>query len=378
MVLRAIAIVVVFALCASAPASAQEITTPWRDETSRPDAELVAAEAAAISALAAAEAAGATDALAQASLALARIRLERGQRSEAREPAERALALATAHPDSGVDPIAAAITAHRSRLNGADRAERNAFYDVIVAAFERDDLSSDLYLGSIELAMAENADGRFRRASGGWSIATRHAAGAGGVEPYVRARAMIKRAESLAHSTSARAERDVAEDDITAHRLLHEAAILLRPVRNDFEFGDEYSQATRLSAAAQAWHHAIGIRYGRDTPWSAEMFGISASAATRGGPACSYEVAAPEMPQFPRNALGHGLVGTVVVAFRLNAEGEIIAREVIALAPTPSAFLEPVQGVMRSWTITWRRDEPSGCRIPAYIMHPISFGITQR
>ncbi len=336
--------------------------------------DLAAADTAAAAALAASEArdgdGGRTAVLA---LNLATLRLERGHRAGALSPAQRAYRLATARADTDVDPGAARLVlARAASVNGESREALR----VAVTELARDPaLANEIFAAASDLGQQELDEPRLinaTRAAEAFGIAVRAASAAPGEANIDRARALIAQARALLYVSVRRERSTLLTSDEEAHALLHEAADILRPldIRTP---GEPVSEASRLSAQALAWHHAMNARLrslDARRPWEDEAPLLRADQNI-----CPFAIDAGRLPAFPDAAERGFRVGTVIVALHVDARGDVVRRDIVAAAPGREEFQTSVSRAFDTWNIRWDASAPAGCVRSHVILAPITFAL---
>jgi hypothetical protein len=330
--------------------------------------DLAGADAAATAALAASEArdgdGGRTAILA---LNLASLRLERGDRAGALQPAQRAHTLATTRTDANLDPLLAGLVLERARLTPEGATEGLAA--AISQARQHDDLAGDIYLAAVDLGRRSLTDGRFVQSADAWQIAADTAAAAPDDSALARADALIASAVALIYEAAKQRGGGIQPIEVTAQNRLREALTIADQERGLFVANTPADRATTSYGNAAAWLLVLNARLGRlPRPWT--------NAGVRGRPAaesvaCDGRVLATEMPRFPSRALSWMHVGAVVVRFETNAAGDIISREIIGAAPSDSQFASNVRDVLPRWDVAW--DETPSCTRQTEIIQTVRF-----
>src|SRR5690606_28298977 len=138
-----------------------------------------------------------------------------------------------------------------------------------------------------------------------------------------------------------------------AHMLLSDAVRVLHPLAQIESPTLELTVAQQTYSEARAWLMALASKMDADghrvpeTPWEAQgdadgFSEIGPIDLTR--PRCPVRVIARPLPDYPRQSQ----VAAVMLFFRVNAEGEIVAHEVAARAGAPE-FAQAIERVIRHW-----------------------------
>jgi len=367
----------VLGLALAASAAAQTSTNPVVEHfrayrAALAQGDLAAADSAATAALAASEAqdgdGGRTAILA---LNLASLRLERGDRAGALQPAQRAHELATTRSHANVDTGAARLVLARAEsVNGQSR---EALRATIVELAGNAALATEIFAAASDLGQQDLNEPRIvdaTRSAEAFGIAAQAAQTSPGEVNIDRARALIAQARALLYVSARRQRQTLMPSDEQAHALLHEAVDILRPldVRTPRQ---PISEGTRLSANALAWHAALNARLGSldaRRPWHDERPLLSVAQNI-----CPHTGAVGPMPAFPFAAERGFRVGAVVIALHVNDEGEIVHRDVIAAAPGRQEFQQGVGRAFDTWQIRWSETAPTGCERAHVMILPITF-----
>jgi hypothetical protein len=346
--------------------------------------DLETAEAAAAAALAASEGASGRR-TAVLALNLANVRLELGEQNEALAPARTAHRLATSSADSGVDPVAAALTLGRAELAVGQPAGPQRLLDALAAADGQSALETDSYNAAVALGTwAINSDlyAGYDVARKAWAIAARLAHVTD--DPvFARARALTNEGVAIAGAGMDRAAPEAGgrprtlspEDARAANDAFSSALRLLQ----DRALSDPPS-AAGPSPAQQVYAQALGWQSA--TRASAERSGArrrSARSADNNVTAlddsglCAVKLVRDdaEIP-YPDEALERYGVGAVVVQLGLDAEGATTSATIAA--PTPPGVLSvAVAAVMQDWRTQKDPSAAPTCRMPGSVFVPVPF-----
>jgi|CXWL01.1.fsa_nt_gi tetratricopeptide (TPR) repeat protein len=343
------ALLAAFALAASA--SAQTAPNPVLEHfrayrAAFAQGDLATADTAAAAALAASEArdgdGGRTAVLA---LNLASLRLERGDRDGALAPATRAHTLATTRADTSVDTRLSRLIHARAALSERD-ASKDELKSALDNAQSNPDLGGDLYLAAIDLGRREMADERFTQAAAAWAIASAHADHAPSAPIIARADALVLEAVALIYQASSRRPTfREGDDEFTADTRLREARALLLPLIVARAPGEGLTTASRSFATMLAWRGALDARL------NGSPRRVREPEAPDDPYFCPVGLRPDRMPIYPLTASNRFQVGSVVIFFRLGANGEVIHREVAAAAPPSGDFSAAVTRVLDGWTL---------------------------
>jgi hypothetical protein len=330
--------------------------------------DLTAAEAAAAAALAASESArGARTAV--LALNLANLRLELGDAYDALTPARTAQSLATASADSGVDPVAAALTLGRAELAAGDAAGKPRLLAALSAAEANTALSTDVYNAAVALGTSALDSRDYASARVAWATAARLSRATD--EPELsRARALTGEGAAifLAHSDRSAAQPAALspQDAQAANDAFATAQRLLLPVAFVAARGDTLTNGQLAYAQAMAWQTALLAKiesdggepphptaFGRDMP-AFDADALCKIRTIRDGVALAY----------PPEALDRYGVGAVVLHVGLDAGGDAASRTVAAAIP-PGVLADAVERASADWRVEKDPSSSSGCRMPS-------------
>jgi hypothetical protein len=372
--------------------SAQQSTAPvdpvvahfreYRAALERNDLET--AETAAAAALAASEAASGRR-TAVLALNLANVRLELGGPRDALPPARTAYRLATSSADSGVDPVAAALTLGRAELAVGQPAGPQRLLEALAAADGQSALETDTYNAAVALgtwAINSELYAGYDAARRAWAIAARLAHVTD--DPvFARARALTNEGVAIAAAgmDSAAPEADgrprtLSPDDAKAAndafsnalQLLRDRALSDPPsAAGPSPEQQVYAQALSWQSAALAKTQRSGSRR-RSSP-SAD----NGVAALGGSSLCAVQLIRDdaEIP-YPDDALERFGVGAVVVQLGLDADGATTSATIAAPSP-PGVLSVAVAAVMQDWRTQRDPSAAPTCRMPGSLFVPVPF-----
>jgi hypothetical protein len=355
------------------PAPADPVVANFREYRAALERnDLPAAETAAAAALAASEAAQGRR-TAVLALNLANLRLELGGRYDALPPARTAHALATASADSGVDPVAAALTLGRAELAAGDAAGMARLLAAVTAAETNAALQVDAYNAAVALstsAIDAKDYGTGRRA---WATAAR-LAHATDDPPLSRALALTGEGAAIFLATADRAAATSAEGAAivttadaqaasdafaTAQRLLMPAAFAdtpsatLTPGQRAFAQALAWQSALLAKAQGQKQELRAAPAFGSDMP----AFDDNAWCRMR-------TIRDGAEVEYPPEALDRYGVGAVVVHLGLDANGAVTRRTIAAAIPA-GVLAESVERVVNDWRVEKDPGSAAGCRTPS-------------
>jgi tetratricopeptide (TPR) repeat protein len=351
-------------LCVTAelgPAAAQSPANPvvehYRAYTAAFEAgDFEAAEGAAAAALQASQArdgeAGRTGVLAL-NLAMARLRLNR--HADAVQPAQLALDIATRDAGAGVDRTIASLVHSRALIGTADEfRERAALERSTLAALEEaaaraPALNGYAYDTALDLARLALEMRRYRQADEAAEHALRFSSGAEVPEPVARARALVIKGAIRMYQGQAR----------DAVGPIDEAVQLLRPFAVETD-GDVLTVGQSLYVQALLWQSFVAAEIG-DSIGHLEVQEAELQLTPRDGdaPLCQFSLASQANVTLPEEDWGQGS-GAAVLGLRLDAQGNVVASEV--LAASSDAFRQVVASV-QSWRLERNPASDPGCRM---------------
>lgn len=377
-------------LAGAAPVAAQQASSDpviasfreYRAALERND--LPAAERAAAAALAASEAANGRR-TAVLALNLANVRLELGPDHDALTPASTAHELATASPDSGVDPRIASLTLGRAELAAGERAGSRRLLAAIPSAEGDSALAVDVYNAATVLGTWALEAQEFTTAESAWRTAERLAEAT--ADPtFARARALtglgvaifLGNANPQEQQVGSRMRREstpeaqeAADAFLGARLLLWEAAYAETPP------GTTLTAGQAAFAQAMAWHGALLARL--DSMNENRGFDLPSNPSSRDIPVpdfdshCSMSAfnTGPEI-EYPTEALFRYGVGAVVMHFGLAPDGTVRSRSIAASVP-PGPLANAVEATLDQWRIEKSSSSAANCRVPASFYFSVRF-----
>ncbi|MBY0564672.1 MAG: hypothetical protein K2P58_10835 [Hyphomonadaceae bacterium] len=379
------AVVVLFAVCwvADAPAQTNTVMQHYRAYVAaleRGDIDTAVVEArAALSASETRDGGGGRTAV--LALNLASAELQAGRPSLAQPAAQRAWDLARAGAQS-VDAAYTELILMRATLGAASdspageaaaRRMEELLFSETQAFPEHDLYAAAIQLGNWSLSRREFATSR--RA---WALAGANPAGSELGEEYGLARARTLEAVSIILAELADGSRIDEGEAHAAHALLSQAERTLRPMSQIESPTLQLTLAQRTYAEALAWRHALESKLSADglevPPSSAEAQGDADGLRELGRPLdltrprCLIRVAPGRMPEYPRSTE----VATVVLFFRIGADGQIAHHEVAAQAGS-HAFSRAIERVIGTWRVEQLSGSTPGCRLESNILQVVKF-----
>jgi hypothetical protein len=335
--------------------------------------DLAAAERAASAALDASESANGTR-TAVLALNLANLRLELGSPHDAVTPARTAHRLAAASADSGVDPVAAALTLGRAELAANDPMGAQRLLAALEAADGRAPLEADAYEAAVALG-AWGIDGNdYGAARVAWTTAAGLAHHA--TDPdLARARALSSEGVAIALAGMDRTEASAFSlvDARAADAAFSEALRLLQDRAAEAATETGLTPIQLTYAETLAWQSAVQTRIQRmdgPTPSSSITFndlGRCALRVNRGATQIRY----------PPEALERFGVGAVVVHFGVDSSGAATSRTIAAAIP-PGALGDGVAAVIGDWRTEKDPSSAPSCRVSPSFFYPVRFVLTER
>lgn len=348
--------------------------------------DLTAAERAAEAALAASEArdgdGGRTAILA---LNVATVRLLQNRGADALAPAQRALSLAQANPESGVDPLMAQLILGRAELaDGSTLEEEQRLAAAIAQAEQRSDLAQETYSAALALGQAAFAARRYEASTEYWRSVSRLADAAPIAPDLARANAYTWEGASVLAAGTTQPVRRLSFNDarralgpfIQAQALVQAAAFIELP-------DGALSGAQAAYAHMIAWRSTIVSRIG--SPVTRRLFREEAARLqltdrVSGEPdessdVCPMRIERPEIT-YPEEELRDYQIATVVVRLRLNEGGAITAGRVAAYVGS-RAFSDTIRDSIPRWQAHRAEGAREGCRAPTMLFVPVSFVIAQ-
>lgn len=381
--------VLVFAVSAAAqaPNPVMEHYRAYNAAMQRGD--LAAAEDAAAQALAASEArdgdGGSTAALAAN---LAQVRLDRGRVSEALAPAQRALQLARANANAGVDPIYAGLLLGRAELPRAGQGEPS-LVDAVAAAERAGGFEAEIYDAASALGQWAIQRQRYAIGVSAYEAAIRASSGDDDGQVIARANAHVGRGVALLlgdrgrqfgtqRGSSGQATRLIDRPNEEAPRAMLEAVRLLTPL---MERGISGPQLTRVQAAyasasswqfvTLSWFRSMGWRVPPDARDFSGQWSFDLEPDDR-KPACQYRLVAEPLPEYPANALADFGVGATMLRIVTGPDGQAQEMNVIAGAGG-QMFIDAVQAAAPRWRVARRENTPPDCSARVLIFQMFYF-----
>lgn len=329
--------------------------------------DLPAAETAAAAALAASEAAqGPRTAI--LALNLANLRLELGPPYDALTPARRADALA-ASADSGIDPVAAALTLGRAEVKAGDAAGASRLLAAFAAAGTGSALDIDVYNAAVALGSSAIDAQDYASARSAWSTAAR-LAHATDDPAFARARALTGEGAAIFLASADRtapqpavlsaADAQAANDALAAAQQLLLPNALAEPSRATL------SVAQLAYAEALAWQTALLAKAANERitlPQSSSL-GSDVPAFDDGAWCRIRTIRSGTDIVYPPQALDRYGVGAAVLHLGLDATGAVTQRTIAAAVP-PGVLGEAVENAATEWRAEKDPTSPAGCRMPA-------------
>lgn len=353
--------------------------------------DLAAAEQAAVAALAASEArngdGGATVVLAAN---LAQVRLDLRRPAEALAPAQRALQLAEARPDAGVDPVYAGLLLGRAELAGSGVGQERRLVAAIEAAERAGGFEAERYDAGAALGQWAIEQRRFALGAQGYEVALRASAGEEEGQIIARARAHVGRGIALLmadrgrqfgtqRGASGQATRLLDRPSEEAPRAMAEAVRLIEPLARRAPQDATLMRAQSTFASATAWHYVVVSWFasmGWDLPTDTREVrgGLTFDLANDGRPACAFGVVARPEPDYPEEALMDFGVGAVVLRTVTNASGEVEDMRAIAGAGGQE-FIDAVEAASGRWRVERVENSPPDCSPRTLSFIPFYFRI---
>lgn len=353
--------------------------------------DLAAAEEAATQALAASEArdgdGGSTAALAAN---LAQVRLDRGRAAEALAPAQRALQLARANANAGVDPVYVGLLVGRAELQRAGQGEPS-LVAAIAAAETAGGFEAETYDAASALGQWAIQRQRFSIAVAAYEAAIRASAGDDDGQVIARANAHVGRGIALLlgdrgrqfgsqRGSSGQATRFIDRPSEEAPRAMLEAVRLLSPLMERGVSGPELTRAQAAYALASSWQfvtrswfRSMGWRLPEDArEFSGQVY--YDLEPNDGKSACQYRLVAEPLPEYPANAIADFGVGATMLRIVTTPDGGIEDMSVIAGAGG-QMFIDTVRESAPRWRVARREGTPSDCSARVLIFQMFSFRI---
>jgi TonB family protein len=302
-------------------------------------------------------------------LNLATLRLDLGKPNTAYAPAQKAHELATADPDSGVDPLLAALTFGRAALTVDGMQAAPALLEALKQAERRGELPTETYSAWVDLARQAFARKDYGIARDAWAASARLAANAPDRVEFARGLARAGEGaaifmQAIVESDGEAISRGAARD---ANEAFGEALRLLQTYTEDTD-PSVLTVGQAVYAQALAWHSALRAK----TSLQGNELPANAAVAQPAGGRCAVRLIAEPPPVYPSEALAESGVGSVVIRVTTDAEGQIIDRKVAATVPS-GPFSESVAAVAAQWRVEVAPDAVPGCRRDGTQYTPILF-----
>ncbi|MGQ0534417.1 MAG: hypothetical protein ACT4OF_17255 [Caulobacteraceae bacterium] len=311
------------------------------------------------------------------SLNLATVHLMAGRPEQARPAARRALDLARAGAE-GVDPMMAEIVLARSILATNPTAAAAARLHALLTNPAAQELPArEIYAAAEYLGDWGLAHGDFDLAQRAWALAGAHPEGSVFGERYGLGRARTSEGAAIIMDELDRSGRFGQSEGDAAHALLSEAVRVLQPLSQVESPTFELTLAQQTYAVARAWMMALESKLYIDgqrvpeTPTEAQgdadgLSEIGPIDLTR--PRCMMRVIAEPQPRYP----DYNQVAAVMLFFRVNAQGEIVAHQIAARAGSEE-FAAAIERVVGRWRVERLPESPANCRVEANILQGVRF-----
>lgn len=325
--------------------------------------DLANAEVAAVAALAASEQRdGDGGRTAVLLLNLATLRLDRGNASGAKAPAERALALAS-RENGGVDPLLAEIVLGQVELaTGSGIPGRDRLASVLARAENRPDLSDRRLVASNELGHWALARGDHAWARIGFGFAARSVTGADPLSTYLRARAHLAEAGTIIQGDQRTRRRDPA-GAMEALRILVNVEDELRPHIQRMQADNAVTPTQQAFAESLAWQGVVRLSY-------PELTAPPNIATTD---ECEVKYDQSEFTHYLMN-LYRVVRGVVVVRVLFDDEGRMQRTEVVVAEPQ-EYFPQNARQMAVNFNIRADRTTRPGCQMPRVHFFPVTFRV---
>jgi tetratricopeptide (TPR) repeat protein len=294
-------------------------------------------------------------ATAQLAHALATIRLDLGKPAEAHAPAVRALELARANPNLGVDPISAELWVARAEA-AMNRPEATARLSAALAQAQgRPDLARFLYPAAVSLGGALFQQGDYNGAIQAWTTVESIADTA--PSPVVaRAQALNAKAASTFLGGVDRTKGsagEVRDRALTVRDMLEAAKRLLR-ARVEEDQGDiPLDLARQVYAETLAWESVFNRKIQADNitipakDENAREFEYSA--VNKDQRLCDVRFNTDPAPVFVQTGAQSGNMGAAVVEFDLDDRGRTTDRRILVSIPPNGTYAQAIGKVYENW-----------------------------
>jgi TonB family protein len=358
---------VVCASQAQNAAATDPVVTHFREYRAALDRnDLPAAEAAATAAWQASES---TQGRRTAVLAfnLATLRLGMSDPARALEPATRAHDLAASSDDSGVDPLHASLVLGRAELAADERAGAERLRSAIAAAEAAGTLLAEAHDAAVTLGDWALNEEAAPMAQAAWAAAGRLAEHASGAADFNKGRARLM--EGVAIFIGGIDRKNTRAVGTAASAAAHEAfyafsdaMVLFRPYAYPEPTGESLTLAQTAFAQALGWRQALLAKLQSQE----EVLQLSPERQAQGvdetaGEYCMLRSIPVPQPKYPREMISKGGVGAVVVHVALDAEGNILKRQIAAAVPT-GPLRAAVEAVFSQWRFERHPSSAPGCR----------------
>lgn len=305
---------------------------------------------------------------------LAQVRLMRGRRAEAYEPALRAFNLASAGA-ANVDPLMARLVLGRAQLTeDRGRQGRDMLEAAIAQGRSNPALHADTYAAAADLGRWLFSRELYVGALDAWTVAGELAAASGGDHAYARAEAHVGAAASRivrtmtesvreqARPTDTRFLADPREAFAAADEELAAAQRLMAPYAHVNGADGGVTLGQRMYAGAVAWR--LLIRAFLRSHGYRPLLDFDMNAYTRaedGRPFCHMAIVSQPEPSFPPGASSTFTVGAAVVRFRVDEHGRTLDARVAASIPE-RWFRDALEQVAPQWSLARLPSSPGNCR----------------
>lgn len=345
--------------------------------------DLTAAEHAAEAALAASEArdgdGGRTAILA---LNVATVRLLQNRGADALAPAQRALSLAQANPESGVDPLMAQLILGRAELaDGSTLEEEQRLAAAIAQAQTQESLQAEAYSAAKDISEAAFGAERYEAAANYWRVAGDLAGDAPIDADLALANAKVWEGASVLMAATTHPRRRLTFGAARrALRPLIEAGrlALTHPSMSDSDVA--VAPAQRVYAYSIAWRNNITMRIGSPATRRLEREVVETLPPFSGvldeeerARRCPLRFETGEMPAYPQEQLEDLEVAVVVIRVRIDEQARIQGARVAA-AVGSKEFAERVAANAPNWSVI-RLEGAADCEMSRVLYVPFNFSL---
>src|SRR6185503_1322330 len=300
-------------------------------------------------------------------LNLASLLLGTSDPARALVPATRAYELA-ASSDSGVDPLQASLILGRAQLAANQRSSDERLGEAIAAAEAAGQALGEAYDAAVALGEWAIRAERFSVVQPAWAAAGRLAEQSSGEIAFNRGRARLL--EGLAiflggiDDDKGQALRGIASPDAhAAYYAFTEARALFEPYAYPEAANESLTQAQSAFAQTLGWRGALLAKLASQNqalePTPPEHAALVASEIDP--QYCRLRAIAEPKPTYPKVVANQGGVGAVVVHIGLDADGNIVKRQIAAVAPT-GPLREAVEAVFEQWRFERHPASAPDCR----------------